>query len=632
MGWTAAATYCASGRSSSPAAVGARGTIPGVPRLVALFGPRRGLSRDLDSRLVVGRSFDAGIHLLDEKVSREHCAIEPAGSGFTVRDLGSRNGTFLNGQRLAAPAALTPGDQLGVGETVLVFDPPFEAIPARDGESTVVLTASRAAGARPADRAEGVCLQRAGELALQAALAKGPEAAAELLLEAVQRALAPRAVALLLGGAYGLRPLLARPAGAHVSVSRELVEAAQRQGVALSLPEAQSDAERDEHTTRVRLRAGEVCCAPLARAGGCFGVLCLVRDRPFDAAELALAGALAAAAGPALAPAPAAGAPEADESQPVAESPAMREAMRLARAASGVPSTVLVLGETGTGKEEVARAIHALGPRARGPFVAVNCGAIPAELAESELFGHEKGAFTGAVSARVGVFEQADGGTLFLDEVGELSPALQVKLLRVLQDRVVARLGGRGPVPVDVRVVAATHRDLAAMSRAGTFREDLFWRLNVVRIDLPPLRERPEDVLPLANRFLSRLSKTLGRRAEGFSDEAVAALTRCPWPGNARQLANALERALVLKAGSGPVELADLPPEVLAPEPLPAGSSVKPDAARTLADLVRTLEREQIALALKRAKGVKSAAAEALGISRPTLDRKIEEYAIDLYR
>jgi DNA-binding NtrC family response regulator len=154
----------------------------------------------------------------------------------------------------------------------------------------------------------------------------------------------------------------------------------------------------------------------------------------------------------------------------------------------------------------------------------------------------------------------------------------------------------------------------------------------VVRIDLPPLRERPEDVLPLANRFLARLSKTLGRRAEGFSDEAVAALTRCPWPGNARQLANALERALVLKAGTGPVELVDLPPEVLAPEPVPAGSAVKPDAARTLADLVRTLEREQIALALKRAKGVKSAAAEALGISRPTLDRKIEEYAIDLYR
>ncbi len=189
------------------------------------------------------------------------------------------------------------------------------------------------------------------------------------------------------------------------------------------------------------------------------------------------------------------------------------------------------------------------------------------------------------------------------------------------------RVGGRGMVPVDVRVVAATHRDLAAMAKAGEFREDLYWRLDVLKIELPPLRERREDILPLAERFLARLSLQLGRRAEGFSPQAREALRGCAWPGNARQLANAIERALVLKEAPGPIGLGELPAEVTAPDrasgPAPTG--------RALADLVRALEREQIVLALKRARGVKSAAAEALGISRPTLDRKIEEYRIDLF-
>src|SRR5262249_49536772 len=186
-------------------------------------------------------------------------------------------------------------------------------------------------------------------------------------------------------------------------------------------------------------------------------------------------------------------------------------------------------------------------------FVALNCGAIPPELAESELFGHEKGAFTGAVSAQAGVFERADGGTLLLDEIGDLPAPMQVKLLRVLQDRLVRRVGGKAPFSVDVRVVAATHRDLKAQVKAGTFREDLLWRLDVVRIDLPALRERPDDVVPLAEHFLAQLSRRLGVPSEAFSGEARAALEKCPWPGNVRQLANAVERALVLKREKGPI-------------------------------------------------------------------------------
>jgi DNA-binding NtrC family response regulator len=599
-----------------------------VAKIVALFGPRKGVVREIERRLLIGRALDADLHLLDEKVSREHCALEEGPEGYRVRDLGSRNGTFLNGALVEGTAALRPGDQLGVGESVLVFEPSFEALRARDGESTLVLTAGAAEGARSGSAAgAGAALEQAGELALRAAMATSREAAADLLAQAAQRALAPQALALMQRGAGGsLRLLLSRPAGAPIAVPRALVELALRQGRPLTARESQVSAEPDERATRVRRHDGEVLCAPFFAGGSAEGVLCLMRERPFAEQDLALAGALAAAAGPALAP-ERSPSPPAGALPPIAESASMREALRLSRAAALVPSTVLVCGETGTGKEEIARAIHELGPRARGPFVAVNCGAIPGELAESELFGHEKGAFTGATSAREGYFEQADGGTLFLDEIGELPLVLQVKLLRALQEKSVQRVGGKGAVPVDVRVIAATHRDLGALVKTGAFREDLYWRLNVVPIALAPLRERAEDVLPLAQRFLARLSPALGRRADGFTPEACDALRRCPWPGNARQLANAIERALVLKVSEGPIGLTDLPPEVLAPEPM----AVAPAEGRTLGELIQVLEREQVALALKRARGVKAAAAQALGISRPTLDRKIEEYRIDLF-
>jgi DNA-binding NtrC family response regulator len=250
-------------------------------------------------------------------------------------------------------------------------------------------------------------------------------------------------------------------------------------------------------------------------------------------------------------------------------------------------------------------------------------------LVESELFGHEKGAFTGADSKRRGAFEEANGGTLFLDEVGELPLDMQAKLLRVLESGEVKPVGANRPLHVDVRVVAATHRDLKEAARTGAFREDLYWRLNVVRIHLAPLRERPEDVLPLAERFLAKLGAQLGRRASGFTREASAALRACPWPGNVRQLANAIERALVLKGPGDQVGPNDLPQEVVSPD---VGTASPASGVQgPLSEVLRAVEREHITLALKRARGVKSAAAEALGISRPTLDRKLEEYGINLY-
>ncbi|MBI3184717.1 MAG: sigma 54-interacting transcriptional regulator [Myxococcales bacterium] len=596
-----------------------------VSRVVAMFGPRRGIVRELDGRLVIGRAGEAGLQLIDDKVSREHCALDPDGDGHAVEDLGSRNGTFVNGRRIEGPVPLRPGDQIAVGESVLVYQPSFEAMRASDGDSTLILTGGGTSNPRGAGPLGTAALEQAGALALSAAMASDPDRAAELFAEAAAKALQPSGVVILRrskGGA--LKPVRGFPAGAHVFVSRALVEMAVREGRPLSAPEPQARTEADAQTTRVRHDEAYVLCAPILAQGVAAGALCAVRSRQFDEQEIALAGALALAAGPALSAERAEARPTLE--LPVAKSAAMREAMRVAEAAAKVSSTVLITGETGTGKEELARAIHAMGARAAGPFVAVNCGAIPTELAESELFGHEKGAFTGAVSSRPGVFEQADGGTLLLDEVGDLPATLQVKLLRALQDRTVQRVGGRSPIAVDVRVIAATHRQLEAAVKSGAFREDLYWRLNVLRVHLPPLRERREDILPLAERFFGRIAASLGRRAEGFTAEARGALEACPWPGNARQLANALERALVLKSG-GAIGLSDLPSEVLAPE----RGEVQAAAGRTLGELVRALEREQVALALRRARGVKTAAAEALGISRPTLDRKIEEYGIDIY-
>jgi DNA-binding NtrC family response regulator len=317
---------------------------------------------------------------------------------------------------------------------------------------------------------------------------------------------------------------------------------------------------------------------------------------------------------------------------PVAASPQFAEVLRLTAAAAAAPSTVLITGESGTGKEEIARHLHRTSARAGGPFVAVNCGAIPEALAESELFGHERGAFTGAVTAREGRLEAADGGTLFLDEIGELSPPLQVKLLRVLQERVFFRLGSATPRSVDLRVVAATHRDLAAEVRGGRFREDLYYRLDVLRLQLPPLRQRPEDVIPLAEALLVRLGRTLGRPVPGLDADARARLLRAPWPGNVRQLGNVLERALVLRAPERRSEPLDGAEIEAALGPAERGTPAAAPTGGTLTEKVAALERAEIEAALRAARGVKARAARVLGISRPTLDKKLADLGIDLWR
>jgi DNA-binding NtrC family response regulator len=292
---------------------------------------------------------------------------------------------------------------------------------------------------------------------------------------------------------------------------------------------------------------------------------------------------------------------------------------------------VLLLGESGTGKELFARAVHHLSPRREKPFVAVNCAAIPETLIESELFGHERGSFTGATERRPGKFELASGGTVFLDEIGELPLAAQGKLLRAIEEKVVDRIGGRAPVPVDVRVVAATNRDLQAEAERGEFRRDLYFRLAVFPVTIPPLRERGEDVLLLARHFASQLGRELRRREATLTDEAAAALRAHDWPGNVRELENAIERACILSDGPAltPADLG-ISKSPAAPKGEEAGAGF--DLSGTLAEAAeraaRAVERRKIADALRAAEGNKTRAAEALGVSYKTLLTKIKEYEL----
>jgi DNA-binding NtrC family response regulator len=313
----------------------------------------------------------------------------------------------------------------------------------------------------------------------------------------------------------------------------------------------------------------------------------------------------------------------------IGQSAPMVEVLDTVRQVAPSRATVLIQGESGTGKEVVARAVHQLSPRRNGPFLAVHCAALSESLLESELFGHEKGAFTGALERRLGRFEEADGGTIFLDEIGEIDPAVQVKILRVLGERQFERVGGSKTLSVDVRLVAATNRNLEELVKAGKFRDDLFYRLQVVTITLPPLRQRGEDVVLLANAFLREYARENNKVISEITPEAMNALQLYQWPGNVRELRTAIERAVVLARGEK-IGLRDLPPAVSAVvETAHEQGAVPPEQLAKSAMTLDEVERLMIINALKATEGNRSESARRLGISRRTLHRKLHDYKLE---
>ena len=308
----------------------------------------------------------------------------------------------------------------------------------------------------------------------------------------------------------------------------------------------------------------------------------------------------------------------------------VRQVFETIRKVAKMDSTVLIQGESGTGKELVARAIHYNSDRRNGLLVPVNCGAIPAELLESELFGHEKGAFTGAIRTKIGRFEMASGGTIFLDEIAEMSPVLQVKLLRVIQEKSFERVGGVTSVHVDIRIIAATNQDLEKAMAEKRFREDLFYRINVIPIHLPPLRVRGNDIIILANHFLQKFNKKKNKPIKGFSQETQKALMDYSWPGNVRELENLIEMLVVMK-DEGFLEVSDLPPKLAVPGTLPAEEE-DIDLDRmpgSYQDMVNMYEKKLLTAALERTGGVKSRAAKLLKIKRTTLAEKVKKLGLE---
>ncbi|HSN86168.1 MAG TPA: sigma 54-interacting transcriptional regulator, partial [Thermoanaerobaculia bacterium] len=511
-------------------------------RLIAVTGPLAGTTRELVSEAVtLGRDRSNTLHLRDLIASRHHCVIEPAGEGFRLRDLDSRHGTFVNGVPVRE-RDLEPGDQISLGESLFLF----QEEGAEDGlaESLLLEKGSYTAEStilRPLDTVPGVRAARD----LQALLRIGQELHALRATEPLARRLlailletvpAERAALLLLdraGEPASTFALDSAGSSRPFPLSRTLVEQVLRERQALLANDILQGPPGLQSESVLAARLQSLLAAPLLGPEGTLGLLYLdtrQEEQRFDEPYLELLTAIAGIASLALANTrhmewlaeEKNRLDDALDHDLVGESPRMREIWRLLSRVAPSESTVLIRGESGTGKEVAARTIHRKSRRASRPFVAINCATLSETLLESELFGHEKGAFTGAIARKIGKFEVADTGTLFLDEIGEIPPPLQARLLRVLQEKEFDRLGSTRPVRVDVRVIAATNRDLEKAIREGTFREDLFYRLNVISCTLPPLRERREDIALLASHFAARFGFQLGRRVAGFTPEARA--------------------------------------------------------------------------------------------------------------
>ena len=542
--------------------------------------------------ITVGRLDSNTLAVHSDQVSRHHARITRRGAEVLVEDVGSRNGTRVNGNLIAGPTRVSSGDEIAIGPLVAIVS--FTARVRRQATvgSTTELDDRLAA---ELDRA----LRYRRPLGLvMIRLAGEPQAQSDALDRVGKR----------------LRRMdfLAQYGPDEFAI---LFPEADEQATFSAARRLVADARKGEDGAGVAVHLG---MAVFPEHGATSGEL-LSRAR----AALRTARAGGGTGGMSSAPR------EEMPADVVVSDPSMERVLGLARRVAATPMTVLILGETGVGKEIVATTIHRTSPRADKPFVALNCSALPETLLESLLFGHERGAFTGADRRHVGYFEAASGGTIFLDEIGEIPLALQPKLLRVLEQRAITRVGGTQTIPVDVRVICATHRDLEGEVRRQRFRDDLFFRLSGFTLAVPPLRQRRLDIVPLAQQFARQFALELGQPPAVLSPEVIEVFERYDWPGNVRQLRNAVERAVVLAPG-GTIELTDLPDEMqktLAERVELAGS----DPAIPVSSVrmkVAEVERRAVEEALAECGGNQSRAARTLGMSRWALIRLMRKYGI----
>jgi Nif-specific regulatory protein len=624
------------------------------PRLVSVAGPLQGSVHFLETdEFTIGRDVSNSLPVSDSKASRRHSVLTRSGETWTIADCESTNGTFVNGVP-ARNRVLEHGDQIEIGASRFLFllretdgrevaGSPLDMDDVRLG-STVRLAPADALYLQPErvraslpPTPEGrigqdlqVLLAASRRIARAKSLADLGTTLVDLALEAVP---AERGLLLLPGDDAGFIAVARkdRMAGRMrpLPVSRTVLSQVRHDQEAIfSNDLRQTEALRDA-ASLVTSSVRALAAVPVALPDSFFGVLYLDSgsdDFSLSETDLHLLMGLANIAAGAFESVrhverlenererlQAEGAAGSDM---VGESPVIGRVHEFIGRVARADATVLILGESGTGKELAARAIHRASPRSAAPFVAIHCAALAETVLESELFGHEKGAFTGALAQKKGKIEVANGGTVFLDEIGELSPAAQVKLLRVLQEREFERVGGTRPISVDIRVIAATNKNLEKEAEAGRFREDLYYRLSVVSLTMPALRERKEDIPLLASYFAARFGQKLRNRVPGISPEARAILQRYDWPGNVRELANAIERAVVLGSGD------DIVPEDLPEALLEAGGGPELRLP-TYHDTINAAKRNVILEATREARGSFTEAAKRLGVHPNYLHRLV---------
>ena len=609
------------------------------PRLAAISGKLKGTIFIIaDKPLVIGRETAADVCVADASVSRRHTKIEKEDDGFVITDLESLNGTFVNDLPVKS-RLLQHGDRLRIGDSQFVFLTQEGETASRSSEVNLD-EAHVISGPTLQIRMDDATYLMARDLSALMKIStsinaiRGLEDLLQRLIELLFEVVPAQRGAILLTNDESLDSTtvfgLDRVSGKDkaVNVSRTIAQQVLRDGVALLANDAETQSLLSTDSV-IQARTRSVMCVPLVMIDHKLGVLYLdttIAGDQFNRDHLQLVTAISGIAAVAIENARHFEWLQTEnerlladvniEHNMVGEGPAMQRVYHFISKVAPTDSTVLIAGESGTGKELAARAIHRNSKRAQKPFMAVNCAALTESLRESELFGHEKGSFTGAFTQKKGRLEIADGGTVFLDEIGELTPALQVKLLRVLQEREFERVGGTVTIKVDLRVIAATNKNLEDAIEAGEFRQDLYYRLNVVSLEMPPLRERREDIMLLASYFADKYGTKCNRKLVGISPDARACLTAYDWPGNVRELENAIERAIVL--GTTDVILPEDLPEALLEQETSAAQS-----AMGYHEAVTQTKKQIIVKAIEEAKGNYTEAARRLGVHPNYLHRLI---------